>query len=172
MSQAPPPAYEGSSSSKTIPANSMDAFKSLVMRHEISSLMALKLRRNQEYDIVVICDDSGSMMTKSTMGLTEANPFAPTTTRWDELKLTVQIVTDIAATLDEDGIDVYFLNRPPLRNVSHSSQLEASFSKRPQGYTPITRVLKQVQQERKERFSRERQEPVYSHCNGWSSNNG
>ncbi|TPX63961.1 hypothetical protein CcCBS67573_g08538 [Chytriomyces confervae] len=152
MSQAPPPAYEGSSSSKTIPANnvnSMDAFRSLVMRHEISSLMALKLRKLEAYDIAVICDDSGSMMTKSTMGLTEANPFAPTTTRWDELKLTVQIVTDIAATLDEDGIDVYFLNRPPLRNVTHSSQLEASFSKRPQGYTPITRVLKQVLREKK-----------------------
>ncbi|TPX59474.1 hypothetical protein CcCBS67573_g09087 [Chytriomyces confervae] len=156
MWQAPPPAYEGSSSSKTNSTsnmNSMDAFKSLVMRHEISSLMALKLRKLEAYDIVVICDDSGSMMTKSTMGLTEANPFAPTTTRWDELKLTVQIVTDIAVTLDDDGIDVYFLNRPPLQNVSHSSQLEASFSKRPQGYTPIARVLRQVLREKKSSFA-------------------
>ncbi|TPX63181.1 hypothetical protein CcCBS67573_g08753 [Chytriomyces confervae] len=85
MSQAPPPAYEGSSSktNSTTNMNRMDALKSLAMRHEISRLMALKLRKLEAYDIVVICDDSGSSPRWDSQ---KPNPFAPTTTRWDELK--------------------------------------------------------------------------------------
>ncbi|KAI8826452.1 hypothetical protein BJ741DRAFT_654445 [Chytriomyces cf. hyalinus JEL632] len=89
----------------------LNALERLVDRHEISKLMALKLRKLEAYDIVVICDDSGSMNTKSTAGLSASNPFAPIPTRWDELKETVTIVTDIACALDGDGIDIYFLNR-------------------------------------------------------------
>ncbi|KAJ3409627.1 hypothetical protein CcCBS67573_g01790 [Chytriomyces confervae] len=127
----------------------LDAFRQLVERQEISNLMALKLRKLEAYDIVIICDDSGSMNTKSTMGLQVSNPYAPATTRWDELKLTVQIVTDIAATLDEDGIDVYFLNRAPVRNVFSAEQLQQAFANPPRGYTPITRVLRQVLHEKR-----------------------
>ncbi|KAJ3226209.1 hypothetical protein HDU81_007427 [Chytriomyces hyalinus] len=72
------------------------AFKQLVDKHEISNRRAVKLRKLEAYDIVVICDDSGSMNTKCTAGQNASNPFAPMPTRWDELKATVAIVTDIA----------------------------------------------------------------------------
>ncbi|KAI9324107.1 hypothetical protein BDR26DRAFT_904021 [Obelidium mucronatum] len=52
---------------------------------------------------------------------TENNPFALTPTRWDELKETVSIVAEIGAVLDEDGVDVYFLNRNPIKGVKGSS---------------------------------------------------
>ncbi|KAJ3249058.1 hypothetical protein HDU77_007895 [Chytriomyces hyalinus] len=128
----------------------LEAFKHLVERHEISNLMALKLRKLEAYDIVVICDDSGSMNIKCAAG---SDPYAPIPTRWDELKQTVLTVTDIASTLDEDGIDVYFLNRPPLRNVIGSLQLERVFADPPRGYTPTARVLRQVLNEKRPTIS-------------------
>ncbi|ORY53616.1 hypothetical protein BCR33DRAFT_711003 [Rhizoclosmatium globosum] len=143
-----PPSY---TTEATPPTSNEDArlaaFADLVARHEISRLMAMKLRRLEAYDIAVIADDSGSMNTPSTQGQTD--PFARSKTRWDELKSTLAIVTDIAATLDEDGIDVYFLNRPPVRNVTGmNAALESAFAQKPAGYTPITRVLRQVIREK------------------------
>ncbi|KAI8831506.1 hypothetical protein BJ741DRAFT_580718 [Chytriomyces cf. hyalinus JEL632] len=156
-------------------ASRLNALKRLVERHEISKLMALKLRKlevpshhtntaitqkhhqqlnnsqphKHAYDIVVICDDSGSMNTKSTAGLNVSNPFAPMPTRWDELKETVAIVTYIACILDDDGIDIYFLNRAALSHVTSTEQLEQAFSDSPRGYTPTARVLRQVLNDRR-----------------------
>jgi hypothetical protein len=72
------------------------------------------------------------------------SPFDRLPTRWDELKQVVSIVVDLAATLDPDGVDIYFLNRPPLLHVIDSSQLNETFSRSPQGPTPISRVLSYV----------------------------
>lgn len=51
----------------------------------------------------------------------------------DELKRTVSIVVDLAATLDPDGVDIYFLNREPLRSVRSSEQLTSVFAVPPEG---------------------------------------
>ncbi|KAI8616349.1 hypothetical protein BC830DRAFT_1118338 [Chytriomyces sp. MP71] len=127
----------------------LEAFQSVAAKYEISNLFALKLRRLEAYNIVVIADDSGSMRTPTAPGLSVANPYSASATRWDELKSTVQTVTEIGSTLDNDGIDVYFLNRPPVRNViGPSAQLDQIFAIPPQGYTPIARVLRQVLNEK------------------------
>ncbi|KAI9335959.1 hypothetical protein BDR26DRAFT_518475 [Obelidium mucronatum] len=96
------------------------------------------------YDLVIIADDSGSMQTRSTQTLTD--PFAKSLTRWDELKSTLSIITEIGALMDENGVDVYFLNRDPIRGIKgpHSPELDAAFMDPPMGYTPTTRVLRQV----------------------------
>mgnify|MGYP002394071939 FL=1 len=70
-------------------------------------------------------------------------------TRWDELKQIVSIIVDFASVLDPDGIDIYFLNRPPLPKVKDSSQLAVAFANPPNGLTPITRVLRQILQEKR-----------------------
>lgn len=46
--------------------------------------------------------------------------------------------------MDSDGIDVYFLNRRPLLNVTNTQVLQKEFNTRPQGYTPITRTLRTI----------------------------
>ena len=51
----------------------------------------------------------------------------------DELKRTVSIVVDLASVLDPNGVDVYFLNREPIRNVRHSSELTPVFAVPPEG---------------------------------------
>ena len=70
-------------------------------------------------------------------------------TRWDELKQIVSIIVDFASVLDPDGIDIYFLNRPPLSKVNDSSQLAVAFAHPPNGLTPISRVLRQILQEKR-----------------------
>jgi hypothetical protein len=56
----------------------------------------------------------------------------------------VTIVSDIAATLDPTGIDIYFLNRPPLKGISSAAQIQVAFQYPPNGYTPLTRVMRQI----------------------------
>jgi hypothetical protein len=73
-----------------------------------------------------------------------SNAFAVRYTRWDELKQIVSITVDVASVLDPDGIDVYFLNRPPVFNVKDASELMSTFAQPPNGLTPITRVLRQI----------------------------
>ncbi|KAI8607419.1 hypothetical protein BC830DRAFT_1175340 [Chytriomyces sp. MP71] len=147
LSEITPPSYASVDHSDAM--DQLEAFKVLVAKHEISNLFALKLRKLETYNIVIIADDSGSMNVRSTNGLSVTNPFAVTSSRWDELKSTVQMVTEIASTLDQDGIDVYFLNRAPIRNiVGPSIALDKAFERPPEGYTPIKRVLKQVLNEK------------------------
>ncbi|KAJ3032483.1 hypothetical protein HDV00_007448 [Rhizophlyctis rosea] len=123
----------------------MERFRDVIGLYEISHLMASKLRALDAYDIVLICDDSGSMRSPSAQGLgARVDPYAPKSTRWDELRYVVNIISAIATTLDEDGIDIYFLNRLGLRNVKNPSQIEQAFHTLPSGGTPINSVLRRV----------------------------
>jgi hypothetical protein len=65
-------------------------------------------------------------------------------TRWDELRAIVQIVIEIGTVFDSNGVDVHFLNRPSMPNVTDSRQVAESFSKRPGGYTPLTAALRRI----------------------------
>jgi hypothetical protein len=89
----------------------------------------------QQFEIVVLCDDSGSMNTPvdGTQG-----------TRWDELRSIVQIVIEIGSVFDSNGVDVHFLNRPPMPNVTDSRQVVESFIQRPAGLTPLTAALRRI----------------------------
>ncbi|KAI9335958.1 hypothetical protein BDR26DRAFT_865435 [Obelidium mucronatum] len=146
---APPPAAQDTPPIVNNQEARLQAFRGIVGRHEISNFMAVKMRRLEAYDIVIIADDSGSMQSRSTLGLNANDPFARTITRWDELKETVSVAAEIGAVLDEDGVDVYFLNRPPVRGITGpSNELNAAFANPPMGYTPIARVLRQVLREK------------------------
>lgn len=70
----------------------------------------------KEFNIVFICDDSGSMTTQNKY--IDVNGVLNTTTRWNEAQEFILNILDYAIALDEDGIDLFFLNRPPLFNVN------------------------------------------------------
>ncbi|CAF3830554.1 unnamed protein product [Rotaria sp. Silwood1] len=127
-------------------------FQQLVARYEINHTFATKLRVLEGYEIVFICDDSGSMNTP--LG-DLSGPFDKKPSRWDELKQTVSIVVDIASVFDPDGVDIYFLNREPIFHVRNSEQLIPVFAVPPSGPTPIVpifqRVLRDKQHEIEER---------------------
>jgi hypothetical protein len=86
----------------------LEQYRQLAQQMEISSFFAAKLRTLEAYHIVVIADDSGSMSTP--LAPLASAPFAPTQTRWQELKETLKTVCKIAMLLSPQGIDVYFLN--------------------------------------------------------------
>jgi len=123
----------------------LQKFKDIITKYNINYDFAFRLRALEGFEIVMILDDSSSMYTpnidRNQKGI---SPFSQLPTRWDELRHVVSIVVDLASTLDPDGIDIYFLNRSPLLHVTDSSQLNETFSRLPNGPTPITRVLKEV----------------------------
>lgn len=122
----------------------MEQFRSMTQRYEINDYFASKLKQLEGWEIVLILDDSGSMNTPLNNQGSNASPFSPSITRWDEMKQTASIIVDIASVMDKDGIDIYFLNRATLLNVTSSSQLLDVFSSYPSGPTPITPVLQHV----------------------------
>ena len=140
----PPPQqqYGGPAPNSAAAPNRFEKFRQVCAMHEISDLFAQKLRVLEGFDVVLIADDSGSMLTP----LAATSPFAPSITRWDELKTSVKTIIDIASTMDSNGIDIYFLNRPPLLNITNAAMVEQPFSQPPSGFTPIADAINRVLQ--------------------------
>ncbi|CAF1587864.1 unnamed protein product [Adineta steineri] len=123
----------------------LEKFKDIIIRYDINYDFAFHLRALEGFEIVLILDDSSSMSTpvidRNQQGI---SPFSRLPTRWDELKHVVSIVVDLASTLDPDGVDLYFLNRPPLLHITDSLQVNETFSRLPNGPSPLTSTLKEV----------------------------
>jgi len=123
----------------------VDKLEQVLKRFEITIVEANDLTILQDYEIVIIADDSGSM----------ENPSMPpalrrigvrNTTRWEELQATVSNIVDIAACFDDSGVDVYFLNREPAMGVKGSTDpnFVKAFEAPPDGTTPLTETLERV----------------------------
>jgi hypothetical protein len=129
-------------SNPNIKTERLAKFDSLIRKYEINPEYAIKLRQLEGFEIVIICDDSGSMNTPVSNPTTKDHMNL--SSRWDELKSTVKTIVEIAGTLDRTGVDVYFLNRPGIKNVTEFIMLEPYFATEPEGYTPIVQVATQV----------------------------
>ncbi|UJR32351.1 hypothetical protein I4U23_019814 [Adineta vaga] len=131
--QFPGGGYNANSFGAAGPVN--ERLRSIAARYEINDQLAQRMNILQQFEIVVLCDDSGSMNTPvdGTQG-----------TRWDELRSIIQIVIEIGTVFDSNGVDVHFLNRPPMPNVTDNRQVMESFSQRPGGLTPLTPALRRI----------------------------
>jgi len=132
-SQPLPP---GNHSNREIPAQFSQHAQpmQIFQKYEISPQMAQRLQVLQSFKIVFIFDDSGSMNSTDTGVMT----------RWEELLQFASASIEVASVFNSNGSDVYFLNRPPMRNVRDSNQLSQYFRDRPQGVTPLTRTVQSV----------------------------
>ncbi len=128
--------------------NNMERFQDVVEKHNISMFFAQQLRQLENYEICIICDDSGSMCNPVKSPNT---PFEKVDTRWTEAQNSLRIITDIASIFDPNGIDIYYLNRPPIKNVYSAEQLNLypQFFRSPDGFTPLGERIKEVLQEKK-----------------------
>lgn len=134
--ESPAPSYDQHRLSK---------LKAFSEKYEVSHDNVIKLRQLEDFDTVIICDDSGSMLTTIDDNTTvSGNAFAAKTTRWDILRRIVTIVVEASTALDKNGVDIYFLNRPPLLGTWDVNQITEAFQFPPQGYTPTIRVMQQV----------------------------
>lgn len=116
------------------------ALQNIIAQHEITNFHAQELWALQNFDIVFLCDDSGSMRAKIQTG----NQYGRPKSRWDELREIVTMVVEVAHVFDADGLDVYFLNRPPLRNIFAAQAIQPAFAAPPEGFTPLRDALQQL----------------------------
>jgi hypothetical protein len=123
----------------------MSRLQAILNRFEISIAEANDLVILEDYEMVLIADDSGSMTCPSPPP-GQRKLGVPTPTRWDELKETVALMVDLGTCFDADGIDIHFLNRPSISNVKGSSDpaFIKAFSQPPNGTTPLTETLRRV----------------------------
>ncbi|CAF4170200.1 unnamed protein product [Adineta steineri] len=103
----------------------------MILYVSVSDFFASALPDLYGYEIVFICDDSGSMNTELS---DVSGPYTKPPTRWDELKQTVSVVITLANIFDRNGVDIYFLNRKPVFNVRNSEELISIFARPPEEY--------------------------------------
>ena len=121
-------------------------FQNIVSKYEISTTFAQKMSKLQEFKVVFIFDDSGSMNSVLNESPLNNNNTLFKATRWDELQYFANISIEIASIFNQQGCDIYFLNRQPspVRNITDATQLVNYFRDKPQGFTPLAQTLNKV----------------------------
>lgn len=107
----------------------VDRFRAFFDKYRISPYYHNDLKTLERFDIVIVADDSGSMST-------HVNNQGKT--RWDELKEVLSVVIELGVLLDEDGIDILFLNRGTRRKVKSSQEIMDLLRQPPQYRTPLS----------------------------------
>ena len=129
MNPSAPPEYPGKLETKGTRINT------LFQKYEISSLFREKLENLQDFKIIFIVDDSGSMNAPIDDG-------GPHSTRWAELKDVVKTAIDIGSIYG--NLDIEFLNRQGILNINNYDQVHSYFYEDPNGRTPLTAALNNV----------------------------
>ena len=109
LSSLPPP-YDSLNVNYNYDQNNEIKLNEFFKMYEISPLFQEDIHYIKKYDIIIICDDSGSMVEPSTYLSLKTNKMV-TKTRWDELQETVEIIAELCILLNDPGIDIWFLNR-------------------------------------------------------------
>ena len=139
----PPPDYD-TIIKDNININQQTKLKELINKYNIDPFFSEKLELLNNYEIVLLCDDSGSMNT-SIKDNKNIN-----LTRWDELKSIVNIVISIANVYDNNGIDIHFLNRGIYNNIKFEEQASICLEDMPCGGTPLTSTLSVILEQYKD----------------------
>jgi hypothetical protein len=118
--------------------------KEFFRKYEISPCFQEDTNSVSGYEIIIIADDSSSMRDPSDY-LSIYNGRKVYGTRWTELQMVIEVIAEIGVILDDDGIDIWFLNRPePVKNIRSAEEVKLLFHADPTGRTPLTSVLKKV----------------------------
>jgi hypothetical protein len=131
----------GSGGEPPVDTTVMLASDRVLSQFEVNVSTAADLVVLKEFDIILLADDSGSMRQVD----------APSTkSRWVELVETVKLIVSVAGLFDDDGLDVYFLNRQKVTRVTQADDgnLSKAFLDPPRGSTPLTEKLEEIVSER------------------------
>lgn len=126
-------------------ATDLRRLQAILDKFEVTIAEANDLVALEEYKIVLICDDSGSMQ-RSALPASMRRLGEAQLTRWQEMQTTASLIVDIACCFDKDGADTYFLNRRKINKVTGPDdwRFVSAFRDPPQGSTPLTRVVNQA----------------------------
>ena len=123
-----------------------DKIKNIMEVYNIHNLFCENLSVLKDYKIVLCVDDSSSMNDPiiDTPIQNIQNP-----TRYDEIKTIIRMLIDMALIYDDDGLDLYFLNKNPIFDIKNYLYVEPILNKRPEGHTPLKHITKQIFQKYK-----------------------
>ena len=123
-------------------AQRMVQLQQILTRFEVSIAEAQDLVVLEDYEIVLILDDSRSMRLSSVP--TGDRRSAPS--RWDELRESASLLIELACCFDRSGVDVFFLNRGLIDGVkgSRDPRLVKAFNDGVRAGTPLTESLQTV----------------------------
>lgn len=126
-------------------AQRMQRLQRILDSFEVSIADANDLAVLEDYEIVLILDDSSSM-NNSAKPASQRRLYEESATRWDELKSSVLLMIDLAACFDESGLDLFFLNRGHIDGVKSSQdpRVLGAFTQPARGSTPLTEALRTV----------------------------
>mmetsp|Transcript_35634 Transcript_35634/g.65302 ORF Transcript_35634/g.65302 Transcript_35634/m.65302 type:complete len:285 (-) Transcript_35634:96-950(-) len=126
-------------------ATDLSRLQAILEKFEVSIADAQDLVALEDYKIVMVCDDSGSMQ-RSAVPASMRRLGEAQLTRWQELQSTASLIVDIACCFDKEGVDTYFLNRKKIPKVTGPDDKRFVFAFRdpPQGSTPLTRVVNEA----------------------------
>lgn len=127
-----------SGQTESVAAETSTADKKLLdfcRHHKLNAEITQDLKSLKEWDIVFVCDDSGSMNT-----IDKGNHHS----RWHELKEVMSFLIKLATCVDSDGPDLYFLNQEKRSNVKTEKEVHKCFENRPSGGTPLSGRVKEV----------------------------
>ena len=102
---------------------------------QVNTVLSEHLLKLYEFEIVFVCDDSGSMKTP----VDEKG-----NTRWSELCAIVKRLLPITLMFDANGVDIYFLNGGKYSKVKNAADVDHAFSRTPGDYTPLVPVLRDI----------------------------
>jgi hypothetical protein len=119
-----------------------DKLNYLTTQYNIHELFTEHLSLLKNYKIVVCLDDSSSMNESIVSTPNLVNSFK-SPTRYDEIKSIIKIIIDMSMIYDE-GIDLYFLNKNPVYDITNYKQIEYILNKTPGGHTPLKHIAKQI----------------------------
>jgi hypothetical protein len=122
-------------------SDNLERFQIIIERYNINDFFAIELNKLEHFEICIICDDSSSML-----NLVKNPIFNSGKTRWNEVQTSLKIVTDLASIFDNNAIDIYYLNRPAIKNLYRSEDISnyKSFFDEPEGFTPLAERFQEV----------------------------
>jgi len=131
-----------------------ERFDQLVKGYELKPEVASQLKMVlSTAKVVLLCDDSGSM----TNTISEDLSTTKKSTRWLELKKLASKLIEFVTAINSEGLDIYFLNRGKLPNVTSASGLQTAFSEDPRGNTPLLRTIRQAYNDNKDILTKDKQ---------------
>lgn len=120
-----------------------DKLNYLTSKYNIHDLFTEHLSVLKHYKIVLCVDDSSSM-NESIVDTPNLIDSFKSPSRYDEIKSIIKILIDMALIYDNDGLDLYFLNKNPVYDIKKYRQIEHILDKTPGGHTPLKHITKQI----------------------------
>ena len=129
-------------------------FDKLVQMYELNPKVASQLKEVlSTCEIVLVCDDSGSMSSK-VVEPGQDPTVVNQVTRWSELKkLAAEVIKFVTAINETSGLDLYFLNRGIVKDITDISGLQSVFADPPSGGTPLIGTLRKVYNDKKDNLN-------------------